>query len=613
MASVPRFWQQCRGSASDFKGRDMLMLMSVSGPLRLALYLFLSTIPVYCSALSQCTENARNFLPCELSFALQPGDLAQTVSTYKDEILTVEFRSPRATTYLMHQFADNQQTLRVRFTPTEAGAWTYKVSSSIARLDNQEGRFNVSDSGGTGMVGVANLRHFWTTGKRPHLWFGAEVPFLALDQTTFEAWLDARKKDGFTHIRGIVLNNRALTAAGEPNPAYFTALDDRLTAAASRGFTLDLVLADTAFTESVLLKRRDALEPLVRYVAARYAGLNVTWQGLQQFDRLAGTRSLLKDVGLMLKKYDTFQHPRSTDARDSSSPLISDSWMNYLIEASPDPQLGAVEHQFTEQPEVHLVQATEPEAFRHELWNATTNGEYPSVSYAALQNAQNVKAAETWFQVVSQTRHWELEPYFDVNGARATGLDEVEYLAYAQKPGIIEITLPRHKYNPVWVNPATGEEIPLKDYRGEVFSRQTPDDSHDWVLTVPRDGEKANMAKYYYFESQEPPVQEVETDPAKAPFEIVQPGGDAISLSDPISYSIKLTRANRASRTMQYVWWGETVQGGEGARVLGVGASGKSETMNKMAADAPNLNIRVEAINANGKAYEVDKVYELKP
>jgi hypothetical protein len=121
------------------------------------------------------------------------------------------------------------------------------------------------------------------------------------------------------------------------------------------------------------------------------------------------------------------------------------------------------------------------------------------------------------------------------------------------------------------------------------------------------------MAKYYYFESQEPPVQEVETDPAKAPFEIVQPGGSALSLSDPIPYSIKLTRANRASRTMQYVWWGEAVQGGEGARVLGVGGSGKSETLNKMAADAPNLNIRVEAINANGKAYEVSKVYELKP
>lgn len=517
----------------------------------------------------------------------------------------------------MHEFADNRQTLRVRFTPTEPGTWAYKVTSEISRLDNQEGTFTVTDTpDATGMVGVANLRHFWTSGKKPHLWFAAEAPFLDLDQNAFERWLDDRKHDGFTHIRGIVLNSNAplkpFNAGNEPNPAYFTALDDRLVAAANRGFTLDLILADTNYTQSAMLKQRDEVEPLIRYIAARYAGLNVTWQGVQQFEKLPGTRSLLKDIGALLQKYDSFQHPRSTDARDSSSPLIPDGWMNYLIEECADPQLGAVEHQFIQQPEIHVVQATEPVAFRHELWNAITNGEYPSVSYAALQNPQNVKAAETWFHVVSGTRHWELEPYFDVTGARAVGLDEVEYLAYAQSPGIIEITLPKHKYNPVWVNPETGEEIPLKDYRGEVFSRQTPDNSHDWILTVPRDGEKENLAKYYYFESQEPPVQEVEVDPAKAPFEVVQPGGEALSLSDPIPYSVKITRANRASRVMQYVWWAETVEGGEGPRLLGVGPSGVSTSLTRMAGDSPSLNVRVEAINANGKAYEIDKVYELK-
>jgi hypothetical protein len=594
----------------------MLRIMRASGLFSLALYISLSTIPVFSSVPSLCTQNARNYKPCEMSFTLQSGDLPPNASVYRDDLLSVEFRSPGATTYSMHQFADSRQTLRVRFTPTEAGTWAFKVSSSIERLDNQEGTFPVSDSGGTGVVGVANLRHFWTTGKKPHLWFAAEAPVLDMDQGTFEKWLDDRKHGGFTHVRGIVLNTagalKPLNAENEPNAAYFATLDDRLTAAASLGFTLDLILFDTATTQSVLARPRDQLAPLVRYIVARYGGLNVTWQGIQQFERLAGARALLKDMGALLQKYDSFQHPRSTDARDSSSPFLSDGWMNYLIEASGDPQLGAVEHQFTQEPEIHIVQATEPEAFRHELWNAIANGEYPSVSYAALQNEQNVKAAQTWFRVVSQTRHWELEPYFDVSGARAVGLNEVEYLAYAEKPGIVEITLPKHKYNPVWINPANGEELPLKNYRGEVFSQQTPDNTHDWVLTVPRDGEKENMAKYYYFESQDPPVQIVETDPAKAPFAVVQPGGESISLSDPIAYSVKLTRANRASRVMQYVWWGETVQGGEGPRLLGLGASGNSTALNKMAADAPNLNVRVEAINANGKAYEIDRVYELK-
>jgi len=608
-------WQHSTTCASEIQSRDMLRIMFASGLLKNTLYLFLSAFPAFSSVASSCTQNARNFMPCELSFALQANDLPANTSLFRDDVLTVEFRSPRSTTYLMHEFASEPGTLHVRFTPTEPGSWTYKISSAITRLDNQEGKFAVAEQNGTGVVGVANLRHFWTTGKKPHLWFGAEVPFLALDQPAFENWLDARKHDGFTHIRGFVLSasgaQKPLTAANEPNAAYFNALDDRLLAVANRGLTLDLIVADKTTTESVLLKERGQLDPILRYIAARYAGLNVTWQGVEQFERVAGCRSLLRDLNALLQKYDTFQHPRSTDARDSSSPLLADGWMNYLVEASPDPQLGAVEHQFTQQPEIHIVQATEPDAFRHELWNATTNGEYPTVSYAALQNERNVKVVQTWFQVISDTRHWEFEPYFDVTGARSVGLNEVEYLAYAEKPGIIEITLPRHKYNPVWINPATGEQTPLKDYRGEVFSRETPG-GHDWLLAVPRDGEKGNLAKYYYFESQDPPVQEVENDPAKAPFEFVQPGGDALSLSDAIPYSIKLTRANRASRTMQYVWWGETVQGGDGPRLLGLGASGTSNGLSSFSADAPNLNVRVEAINANGKAYEIDKVFELK-
>jgi hypothetical protein len=595
---------------------DMLKFMPLPGPLRAALCLSLSVVSAICSAPS-CSQNARMNLPCEISFDLQPNDLPTEASIYKDEPLTVEFRSPRSTTYLMHPFPDGTQRLRVRFTPTEAGDWTYKITGSIARFNDKESRFNVADSpSSTGVVGIANLRHFWTTGKKPHLWFGAEAPVHSLDQATFEKWLDDRKRDGFTHIRAHVLTSSAslqpFLANHEPNPAYFAALDDRLLAVAVRGLTADLILADKAFAASALLARRDDNEALIRYLCARYAGLNVTWQGIQAFEATPGSRALLRDLGELLNRYDAFQHPRSTDARDSSSPLIADRWMNYIIESSANPQLGAVEHQFTEMPSVHVVQATDPAGFRHELWNAIANGEYPSVSYTALQNDQNVKAAQTWFRVISGTRHWELEPYFDVDGGRAVGLQEVEYLIYAERPGIVEINLPKHKYNPVWVNPSTGDEIPMKDYKGEVLSRATPDNSHDWVLTVPRDGEKQNMAKYYYFESVDPPIQEVEVDASKAPFEVVEPAGDSLSLSDPIPYSVKITRANRASRTVQYAWWGESVASGEGARLLGVGASGKSDSLAKYAPDAPNLNLRVEAINANGKAYEIDKVYELK-
>jgi hypothetical protein len=34
-------------------------------------------------------------------------------------------------------------------------------------------------------------------------------------------------------------------------------------------------------------------------------------------------------------------------------------------------------------------------------------------------DAANAKAMSVWFDVLSGTRHWELEPYFDLDGGRA--------------------------------------------------------------------------------------------------------------------------------------------------------------------------------------------------
>ena len=567
--------------------------------------------------MASCQQGARASSPCELSFEWRDGELPNGASPYKDELLDIEFRSPRHTTYLMHGFWDGGHTLRVRFTPLESGAWTYHIQSSIRRFDSQEMSFNVADTSAPGFVAVANVRHWWTTNKQPHLWLSASAPFLEMDQASFESWLDARKHDGFTHVRGPLLTMhgpaKPVSADGQPNLVYFAALDDHLLAAVNRGFTLDLLIADDSFLRSGAFNDWERRDALVRYLIARYGGLNLTWQGVEHFEDRAGSRALLKDLAALLQKYDSFQHPRSTDARVSSSPLLPDSWMTYLIEASPRPELAAVEHQFTAQPEIHVISATAPDAFRHELWNLTANGEYPSVSYEALQNEANAKAIRTWVKIISDTRHWEFEPYFDVSGVRAVGLEEIGFIAYAEKPGIVEITLPKHKYNPFWINPATGEEVPLKDYRGEVFSRPTPDNSHDWILDCEREGHKESMLKSVRFESIDAPIQEVETDPSKIPFQIVDPEGEQVLPGIPVPFQIKLTKNNRATRDVQYVWWGEMVAAdGEGARLLGVGPSGTFTIPKESIRDpGSTLNVRLLAINANGKAYELDKVYRL--
>ncbi len=588
--------------------------MRISG-LFLAAPVFSVLVPsVLANVPASCSNGAKSFLPCELSYPYKQAG----ISPYREEVLSVEFRSPRAITYRLRAFSSGNNTLRVRFTPVEVGTWTYRVSSSIRELDGQESTFTVADSGLPGFVSVANTRHWRTTNKQPHLWLSADVPFLEGDFSTFTAWLQARKQEGFTHLRGPLLTAadsvKPLLSNGEPNPAYFDALDDRILAATNNGFVLDFIIADDSFIKSGGLNEWRARDPLLRYLIARYSSLNITWQGIAHFEDDPGSRNLLKEFGEALKQYDVYRHPRSSDARVSSSPLLPDGWMNYLIEASPHPEVGAVEHQFTQQPQIHVITATDADTFRHELWNCTTNGEYPAVSYASLQNERNRRALQIWAKIVTNTRHWELEPYFDVSGARAVGLEDVEYLAYAQTPGIVEITFTKHKYNPLWINPITGEELPLKDYRGETFSRQTPDNNHDWILQVPREGHKESMLRSYRFESVDAPVQEAETDPAKAPFALVDPPGDELNPKVPAPYQVKITRANRASRFMQYLWWGEVIAGGEGARLLGAGASG-TLTIPKELLKSPgaNLNLRIQAINANGKAYEINKVYRLVP
>ena len=213
-----------------------------------------------------CSQSARTFLPCELAFDYQDSDLPPGDTPYRDDVLNVEFRSPQHMTFAFHAFWDGGHTQHVRFSPTEPGTWAYRVSSSIKRYDNQESTFVVADSANAGMVSVANLRHWRTTDKKPHLWFAAGVPFLSIDQTALETWLDQRKRDGFTHIRGTLLTltatEKPFQSNGQPNLAYFSALDDRHLASANRGFTLDLLLADQSFLKSGAFSDHDKRDPI---------------------------------------------------------------------------------------------------------------------------------------------------------------------------------------------------------------------------------------------------------------------------------------------------------------------------------------------------------------
>jgi hypothetical protein len=74
--------------------------------------------------------------PCDLVFDLEGDEKPDAVE------LRAEFRSPHHRTYLMRAFRDGDRRFIIRFSPTEGGAWDYRLSSSIARFEGKLGQFN---------------------------------------------------------------------------------------------------------------------------------------------------------------------------------------------------------------------------------------------------------------------------------------------------------------------------------------------------------------------------------------------------------------------------------------------------------------------------------------
>jgi Domain of unknown function (DUF5060)/Protein of unknown function (DUF4038) len=564
---------------------------------RPAIEFFLILLAVSTAAGQNSCDGTPAYKPCELVFEV-PSD----PNPYASVQLEAEFKSPKFKTFLMPAFWAGGNRMIVRFTPTEAGQWDYRLTSNVAGLSGKQGSFSASASNSPGFVVTANVHHWATDNKQPHLWMGWVADALTfLPEAEFIQGLNTAASNGFTHFRCLLLGGSdEITAAGQPNPRYFDRLDGRLRQIHDKGLTADLLLGpDPAYFQR-LLPDWQTRERFVRYLIARYAAFNITWQGFAEWEEAPAGRALLKEIGVALKKLDPYQHPRSSGAKFTSSPLLGDGWMTYVVEGSSDPQIGSIEHQLYQVPFVGMTDAAH-------LWSTNMEGSYPQV------RPGNEAIAKAWFDLIGDTRHWELEPYFDVDGGRSVALEDVEYLVYVEKPaGPVEVSVEKHSYDVVWFNPANGEMSPAKKYKGEHFTGEAPDRSHPWVLLVAREGRKEGMLKSYKFESRPVPVQEVEANTSKVPYEIAQPAADILAAGTPVGYAIKVRKETRATRSMMFLWTGEVPADGHGFRVLSTGAQGTFNIPPVLAETYPAvLSIRVSAINANGKVYSADKVYQL--
>ena len=549
------------------------------GMLRWALAIaLLVTAPAW-AQLPTCTVPA--WSACDLAFDLEAGENPAAVQLHG------EFRSAKRT-LLIQAFRDGDRRYVLRFSPTESGEWNYRLTSSLKRLDGQLGKATATESDSPGFVRVANVHHFAYEGtNKQHLWMSTAIEdFVKIPRADFDRAVDQKSAEKFTHLRVTIPAEADLREAAE-----------RVRTINAHGLTADLVLA------SIPAERQER-ERYMTDIAARFSALNITWMGVPAFENLPNGKAILKDAGTLLAKLDPYNHPRTSMAGTTSAALTEvnpgDRWISLLSYGTPDPNVGAVEHQFYAMPAVNTgIQSA------RDLWNATMNGQYPASGSGKYMTA--------WFDFMSGNRYWELEPYFDVDGGRAVALEDVEYIVYVEKPGPVELTVEDHGYDVAWINPATGERIKAKGYKGKHFTGEPPDKSHDWVLQVSREGTKEGMLKSWKFESRRVPIQEIETSPKNMPFEVAQPDGD-ISMALQPRYSLKILRPTRATRDLLVEWTAEVVLDGEGFRIAGTGREGTLHIPREIVHKLPGtLSLRVSILNANGKAYAIDKVYRLGP
>jgi hypothetical protein len=606
---------------------------------RLAALCLVGVAPLACWAQAPAADpagcnNTPAYSPCELVFELAAKDAGAHPNPYVSVDLRVEFRSPRRRTYAMPAFWDGGRRLVVRFSPTEGGQWDYHVTSNVAEWNDKTGSFSAMPSESPGFLRAANTHHWAYTEKsatgldQPHLWTGAnEMTLTALDDAAFRTVADSRASQKFTHLRFAVLGGSSgFSAPDSPALDYFQRLDRRVRYLNEKGLVADLILAAGPGTLTKSFPSADQRRRFVRFLVARYSAMNVTWQGVDFFEDYPDGRALMKEVGGYLKQFDPYLHPRTTGAHITSTALLDDGWMDFAIHGTADTHVGAIEHQLYPVPFVNVnfgredsgagksgpddIDAT---AVRKRLWNATMDGQYPTYSNTGTgpqyANSAGAKAVTVWSDFLSETRYWELEPYFDVDGGRAVALEDTEYIVYIEKPGPIELTVEKHGYDVYWVNPADGERIKdKKKFSGGHFTGQAPDNSHDWLLHVVREGRVASMNKSFKFGSREHDImiQEIEANTPKVPFAIEAPTTD-LSLSKPTTYAAKITRETRATRSMWWLWMGDVAADGQGYRVL---ATGQKGTMRPPAGIAKNfpaiMHLRLYGMNANGKIYELD-------
>ena len=553
--------------------------------------------------------------PCPPTPQYSPCDITFEARGDKPVELEAEFRSPRQNTFLVKAFHDGGRSWIVRFAPSEAGAYVWRTKSSVPELNGKEGQFNATPIARPGWLRAANVHHFALVEGNtltPHLWMGAVVPgFASMSAARWKTLVDTRAAQHFNHLGITLVDDSA--ANDFRTPDFFHSAEEKIRYANRNGIIVDVCFFAGNGLANRLLPAREDRRKWFAEALERLAAFDVTWQGIENWESYDNGRDLLKEIAGYLDEFDSYKHPRSSRAAATTGALADDGWLRYRSSQTGDDAIGAIEQQVYQYPAVNNFSSgvTDTDTFRHRLWNATMNGQYPS---AEIPNEQAAAQMKVWYDLMADARHWEMEPFYDAGGLRGLALEGTEYLIYVEKPQRVTVNIEDHGYDTAWFDPISGQFTKIKDVKGTVFTGEPPEGSHDWVLRISREGHKAGMLKSYKFDSRPAPIvlQEIEGNPDKVPFDVVEPSADTFSLASPPRFSIKLKRESKALQHMWYEWTGEVTIDGRLYRVIGTGPSGTFQIPANIARNYPAaLHVKVLGINGLGKVYTLDRNYTL--
>ena len=146
--------------------------------MRIAALAVLAVAALGAQEVSPC-HNTPAYATCELVFELSEPAAAKHPEPYKTVDLRAEFRSPRHRTLALPAYWDGGRRMVVRFAPTEAGDWAYRLASNLAEFDGKTGTFTAAASPSPGFMHPENVHH-WVYAERDarglyqaHLWMGA--------------------------------------------------------------------------------------------------------------------------------------------------------------------------------------------------------------------------------------------------------------------------------------------------------------------------------------------------------------------------------------------------------------------------------------------------------